>query len=81
MAIATVDGYSTRLINTALDNIPAEDVKYVVHAYWVVKGHDVFCSACEKKNGYDAWDDNAFPDYCPKCGANMDADMSKKERE
>ena len=29
MALATIDGYNTRLINTALDNIPAEKVRSI----------------------------------------------------
>jgi len=77
MAIAIHDRYNLRQVDAAIENIPAEEVKRIVHAQWLVRGRSVFCSDCEKKNGHDAWSDEAFPRYCPKCGATMDADAQQ----
>ena len=59
-----------------LSDIPAADVVPVVHAYWIPqKGNHEFkealmnCSAC----GYPVsrWTGNT--NFCPNCGAKMDA--------
>ena len=70
------DNISRTRATIAIANIPAADVAPVVHAYWirhddadVVEGYYVpeyECSKCR------AWkkDDS---DFCPDCGAKMDA--------
>lgn len=58
----------------ALEEEPTIDAVEVVHARWVVKGQDVFCSHCDKESGYNPWGASAFSDYCPNCGAKMDGE-------
>lgn len=57
-------------IGTALEMVPAEDVKPVVHAHWIKKNYDSVdgtiykCSNCNTEF-FNAWN------YCPDCGAKM----------
>ena len=55
-----------------IENLPAVDAVEVVHAKWVVKGQDVFCSHCDGESGYNAFGASSFSDYCPNCGARME---------
>ena len=54
---------------SALEDIPAADVRPVVKARWEridyrPHGHDYKCSACEWKNDMPTH-------FCPNCGADM----------
>ena len=51
---------------------PIVDAVEVVHAKWIVKGQDLFCSHCDQESGYNPWGANTFSNYCPHCGAKMD---------
>ncbi len=48
-----------------IKNVPAADVREVVHSSWIHRGSYVVCKAC-----------GAMPyspsNFCPKCGAQMD---------
>jgi hypothetical protein len=54
-----------------LGSMPAADAAPVVHARWVkVEDGDFYCSRCLiEASGVDV----SELDYCPKCGARMDA--------
>lgn len=61
----------------AIDRIPAADVAPVVHGRW--DGDN--CTACKLPWNYNMTQDaddwgyfDPMPDYCPNCGAKMDAD-------
>lgn len=61
----------------AIDCIPAADVAPVVHGRW--DGDN--CTACKLPWNYNMTQDaddwgyfDPMPDYCPNCGARMDAD-------
>ena len=60
-----------------VDNIPAADVRPVVHARWVEykRAHYFKCSSCKKPVPYrKAVQINGTREYnfCPYCGAQMD---------
>ena len=70
---------------TIIDNAPTADVVPVVHARWLTWEEQfpgkipkkksrlgLFCSACHN------YSDNIY-DYCPNCGARMDADTQERE--
>lgn len=59
-------------------NIPAANVKPVVHGQWIGVYNDLTCSVCNKR--WDEWrtgaaDDWGYweknPSFCPNCGADM----------
>lgn len=62
-----------RTVNEAfegLNKLPAVDAEPVVHGRWIKHCACVECSVC----GYNCWADSAPTyDYCPYCGAKMDA--------
>ena len=66
--------YKANDIYSAIDNAPAADVVPVRHGRWI--DGDPYCPICRKDKfrGLDAdvWADWK-PDYCPNCGAKMDA--------
>ena len=56
------------LIQEALRNLPAADVRPVVRGKWENIGSDVWrCSQC----GYGIMPWNAGQNFCPNCGADM----------
>ena len=55
------------------------EVKEVVHASWIVKGQDIFCSNCDGESGYNAWGASSFSAYCPNCGAMMDGERREEK--
>lgn len=57
-----------------IHKLPAADVRPVVRGRWVVKGQDVFCSACEAESAYNEWGASHWSKYCPHCGADMRED-------
>lgn len=59
-----------------IDTMPAADVKRVKRGKWDFIGHQLFkCTNCTKiytqKQLEDMGENWAFPDFCPKCGADM----------
>lgn len=55
------------------------DAERVVHAYWIDQGHALppECSNCGSEPHMQmTW---ARPDFCPSCGAWMDADDPKNQ--
>ena len=57
-------------IHKVLLKIPAVDAAPLVHGRWIKHCACVECSVC----GYNCWADSAPTyDYCPYCGAKMDA--------
>ena len=63
-------------IGTALEMIPAEDVKPVVHAHWIRHdGNEKYdeCSNCHCAYNSCGWE--AYGYYCPHCGAKMDEEV------
>ncbi len=63
-----------------LKDAPAADVAPVVHGRW--DGND--CTVCKLPWNYNMVQDaddwgyfDPMPDYCPNCGAKMDADESE----
>lgn len=64
--------FSSEEIEALVCDIPAADVRPVIHAFW---DSDERCSSCGEKSteNLDAeiwgiWE----PDFCPHCGAKMD---------
>ena len=65
-----------------IDNAPTVDAVEVVHGEWVCKDLDNFrkvevkCSECGwiGIENYDSYVDPSDFNYCPNCGAKMDAD-------
>jgi hypothetical protein len=57
-----------------VEDAPAADVAPVVHGRWVKKGQDVYCSECDSESKYTWFGGSAFSNYCPNCGAKMDAE-------
>lgn len=73
--IAGEDLFTPEEIKTALEMVPAEDVKPVVHAHWIEHRANngnmhYICSRCGKKVSYPyakkRWK------FCIECGAKMD---------
>lgn len=54
---------------SAIDSLPAADVRPVIHAHWYVDGGCAYCSNC-RNNFKKAILKEAK--YCPKCGAQID---------
>ena len=63
-----------------VESIPAADVATVVHGEWVVcgDGDNVpwMCSHCGKTTAHKY--KVMYGNYCPNCGAKMDAEARKK---
>ena len=84
------DSYQTYLnalmdADAAVSEMPAADVAPVRHGWWQITDaypHNVYCSECHKRfaqTHWAVWEDGSLPrEYCPNCGAKMDAD--KKAR-
>lgn len=65
---------------------PSTDVQPVKRGKWDFIGHQLFkCTNCTKiytqKQLEDIGENWAFPDFCPKCGADMKNDSNFKETE
>ena len=65
-------GYDYEKVLEIIAEAPTVDAVEVVHARWIVKGQDIFCSNCNSESGYNAWGASSFSAYCPHCGAKMD---------
>ena len=59
-------------IAKGLNAIPAADVRPVVRGKWIVRGQDIYCSACKSESGYNPFGASSFSNFCPNCGAEMD---------
>lgn len=61
-----------------IDNVEAADVAPVVHGEWLCAETDdeqfFLCSVCNDK---EYWESN----YCPECGAKMDAEQEEPTNE
>ena len=75
-------GASQELIEKVIDSVPAADVEPVRHGRWIphetIDGfsNGVQCSVCGE------WFYKYFTyNYCPDCGAKMDAEPPKEEKE
>lgn len=62
-----------------LDNMPAADVREVVHAKWIRKEYNsdypyyrMECSNCGGRMPRDQMAGEYYSDYCQSCGAKMD---------
>lgn len=67
---------------SAVEEIPAADVKAVIHSSWelIKTGNNVFDYCFRCKHCHKNTPDRSFvvaPDFCPHCGATMDA-MEKR---
>ena len=64
-------------LRIALFGIPSADVAPVRHGRWKEqqKKYRIYsCSECNKVTLFEKWGDTVMPyDYCPNCGARMDA--------
>lgn len=58
-------------INRLLYAMPFADAKYIKHGRWIWKGHYLVCSECGEENDRK--------NYCPNCGAKMDAKGNNNE--
>ena len=59
---------------SALERIPAADVRPVKEGYWIENCTDYTCSACGgvvKDEIVYMLQTEELPDYCPNCGAKM----------
>ena len=59
-----------------IDEQPTVDAEPVRHGKWVKTSEFMpiyGCSECKERNLFDNNCDNVLSDYCPKCGAKMDA--------
>ncbi len=64
-----------------LRKLPMADVQPVKHGRWVELYDDISfcrCSECEKLVGWNIIFNHNY-NYCPNCGAKMDADELEKE--
>ena len=65
-----------RIVREAAELIarfPAADVAPVVHGRWVYHNFDTICSECRKSAIFDEWEQQAETEFCPNCGARMEA--------
>lgn len=67
-------GFSEEKIIGVIMKVPAADVAPVVHGEWLCAETDdeqfFLCSVCKDK---EYWESN----YCPNCGAKMDAEQEE----
>lgn len=58
----------------AIAEIPSADVAEVKHEKWTYdEAHNCYCSGCQELALYDGEEIEVFSNYCPHCGAKMDA--------
>lgn len=89
IAIQTIiDNFTSYFPNVtdAVRKIPAADVQPIRRGKWDFIGHQLFkCTNCTKiytqKQLEDMGENWAFPDFCPKCGADMRNDSNLMETE
>ena len=67
--------FGSVLIVSEIENMPAADVKEVIHAKWIkVTNRDSYwyaCPCCGHEAPKDTWNQYWLSDWCPNCGANM----------
>ena len=62
----------------AIDELPSADVVQVVHSEWIYHMSYGVCKKC----GYEyEWKGTDAKNYCPNCGAKMDAQGENEEEE
>ena len=66
-------------IMDAIEDVPAADVKKVVHAKWECDGKNLVCTACGTLVLTSCYDYVQYRSvYCPHCGAKMDGDTYER---
>lgn len=80
-AIDTLAEWNDEAINNRLNNLPSVDAVPVRHGRWIYHIDDLFpaestkeCDQCHEEQPLTC-DDN----FCPHCGAKMDAALTKEE--
>jgi hypothetical protein len=80
-AIDTLAEWNDAAINNRLNNLPSVDAVPVRHGRWIYHIDDLFpaestkkCDQCHEEQPLTC-DDN----FCPHCGAKMDATLTKEE--
>ena len=64
-----------------IDNAPTVDAEPVKHAHWIAVDEYVYrakefkCSVCENTVEYGYYTSFCDYNYCPNCGAKMDAEV------
>ena len=79
--------YAYDLAMEILGNLPAADVKPVVHGKWIIERSNsgkpiCYCSSCGcgvKDKDSDTYIDMSDAPFCPHCGADMREPETKKE--
>ena len=81
-AIDTLAEWNDAAINNRLNNLPSVDAVPVRHGRWTYHIDDLFpaestkeCDQCHEEQPLTC-DDN----FCPHCGAKMDATLTKEEK-
>lgn len=70
---------SLSILEGKIEEIPAVDAEPVRHGRWMLNKHygDNECSVCGEDN-FRAWDFGGHTmNYCPNCGAKMDAEVKE----
>ena len=68
-------------VSDVIDYCPTVDAEPVRHGYWIAVdeycGHakEFKCSVCENTVEYGHYTRTCDYDYCPNCGAKMDAEV------
>lgn len=53
--------------------MPEIEAEPVRHGRWIVRGQEIYCSECNGESLYNPFGASKFSDFCPNCGARMDA--------
>jgi len=69
------------LARCEIDAIPTIDAAPVVHARWYPDNIDGYCTACGEAKPCDCYGSAYESEFCPGCGARMDADASERSNE
>lgn len=56
-----------------LEYLPTIEAEPVPHGRWIVRGQEIYCSECNCESLYNPFGASKFSDFCPNCGARMDA--------
>ena len=71
-------------VRRVICNAPAVDAEVVRHGRWIMRGGYIRCSECDAKTlwkdtggtgGFSHEYEQVRANYCPNCGAKMDAEV------
>ena len=73
--------YAVKNIREAVENLPAADVRPVVHGHWEESPmNGIVCSECGRERPLEPFGETEWnSDFCPWCGADMREGRVKDE--